>query len=550
MEAPKDAWAAAWPSALLAGLGQVLARKIALGFVLVAIELAGWGLFFSAFIAREVSLVAAPVALAAILAVRGVSAGLFGRPVVGRGLALAAAVLIGSAYGLLLASRLVLLEFYKIPSSGMEPTLMGSTWEGHARENCPFEGYHTSPDGDRVLTTRVIAGVERFDLLVFHFPLNQSKVYVQRAVGMPGEELMIHGGDLYARPRGEARFRICRKPQATQDSIWIDPTGRKGFLANREEFDRGWESESRGSFQVSERVLSIESPGGRFGYSQGFEAGDLRIAFDFELGGPGEAFAEVANGRGRFEARLGKESELRYEAAGGDRTAVPLKDAPIEPGRRHRLELAVYDGTAVVRLDGSIRGQLSFIEFLEDASRSASPRTHEGRPALAFGARGAALRVRDLAVGRDIHYQGRDEREHGLKEDEPVAVPDGHYVMFGDNVANSHDSRAWTLRTFVLKDGRRVRCEAQEVRYDRGRIDSIMAKHGLSREPEIFVENDEEGRPWAIYETDPGALPAGAPVGILDREEPTQPFRFVERRFIRGRVQKVWWPHDRMGPVR
>ena len=48
---------------------------------------------------------------------------------------------------------------------------------------------------------------ERWDVVVFHYPEEPEQNYIKRLVGLPGEELMIRGGDLYARPLGDRRAR-------------------------------------------------------------------------------------------------------------------------------------------------------------------------------------------------------------------------------------------------------------------------------------------------------------------------------------------------------
>ena len=53
----------------------------------------------------------------------------------------------------------------------------------------------------------------RWDVVVFHYPEAPEQNYIKRLVGLPGEDLQIHGGDLFARPIGsDDPFRILRKP--------------------------------------------------------------------------------------------------------------------------------------------------------------------------------------------------------------------------------------------------------------------------------------------------------------------------------------------------
>lgn len=39
--------------------------------------------------------------------------------------------------------------------------------------------------------------IRRFDIIVFHYPLDPSKSYIKRVVGLPGEWIAIRGGKVY-----------------------------------------------------------------------------------------------------------------------------------------------------------------------------------------------------------------------------------------------------------------------------------------------------------------------------------------------------------------
>jgi signal peptidase I len=437
-------------------------------------------------------------------------------------------LLLSKSYPLGKLLQLTAAEVFRIPASSMEPTLMGEHSLSHS--SCEFAGYHSPPAPDRILAAKVpywFLPLRRFDVVVFEFPLNRSSSFVKRVAGMPGEEFLIHRGDLYARPKGESRFRICRKPEEVQEAIWIDPDAGDSALGSA--FERRWKSQ--GEFARSEGELSAKAPGARFVREDpDCETEDLRILFEVGIEGAGEVFAEA----GPYELSLGAQGG-RLRRRGGGETAIA--DSRIAPGRWTWIELAVWDGLAVARLDGREVGRLVPVEFREDAP------PESGRAAVAFGARGSAFRVRGLRVGRDIHY-----RVKGFTESAPVAIPEDSYFLMGDNVSSSHDSRSWRLGEFVLKDGRTVRCEDQEVGRPAGEQE-FAERHGLAEAPDLFIGADEEGRSWGLYREDPGNLPAGAPVGVIAKEE-HRPFPFVERRFIKARVQKVWWPLARARPVR
>ena len=135
--------------------------------------------------------------------------------------ALAAAIILA------LFLKVYILEAYKIPSGSMQPTLFGSA----------------DPEiFDRILVNKFTPKYrdpERFEVVVFKYPLNRAQNFVKRVVGMPGEQLRILNAIC-----GRARTRVlpgassagpppCRRPTG---SAWIAssptrPAGRSSTVA-------------------------------------------------------------------------------------------------------------------------------------------------------------------------------------------------------------------------------------------------------------------------------------------------------------------------------
>jgi len=469
------------------------------------------------------------------------------------------------AFIMALVIRCFCIEVFKIPSSSMEPTLLGDVSQSHRRENCPFRDYHVplnsdSASGDRIMVTKyyyAVSPVERFDVVVFKFPLNQAKNFIKRVVGLPDEDLRIYHGNLYVRHKGEQKFKIARRSLRTQDSIWIDPAKEtNGYLNKFEDFRRFWDAgpvagESKHAESlVTEGELSTQEKDGersiQFSYrpkaiddsgSPPKDVDDVRIAFECEVTGPkGQVFAEVVNAYGRFEVRLDTdgESQLRYHKPGSEKgqpTEIhPLKDVQLTQDRRLKLELSIFDGVAYARVNDGERARITFIETREDLVENESPDRR-----ITFGAKGLTFKVRNLVLGRDIYYKGRHDRDQALREDEVVSIPSHSYMMMGDNVANSHDSRAWLKRTFHLKDGRTIVCEEQQVirSYSSDFLMTLKDKYNLSRTPDIGIDGDEHGNEVALFESD------------IEKQDPPEPFRFVDEKFIVGKALWIWWPNGR-----
>jgi signal peptidase I len=466
------------------------------------------------------------------------------------------------AFIMALVIRCFCIEVFKIPSGSMEPTLMGDL---EAQHTCAFRKEHVAPGGDRIMVTKYyyfLSKVERFDVVVFKFPLNQARNFIKRVVGMPREEVLIHAGDIFVRPKGEAKFRIARKTLRTQDSLWInpiDPQESAGMLSDPALFEKHWqatpvEGTSHASYEVKGgQVSTMESRGAkgvRFLLEKIVDDGsyekvsDLRIAFEGELAGPGgEIFAEISGHHGRFELRLSSSgvSSLNFHAPGSERgqptETRPLRHAKIQPDRTTRVDLSVFDGRAYARVDGSLEAEITFIDERDQAIRNPS-----ADHAVAFGSRGAPFRARAVTVGRDVHYRGKLDR--GLREDEALELGDDEYVMMGDNVNSSHDSRGWTRHVYPVKGREPVVCEGQEIAGS-DFLDKMKEKHGLPRTPDIGVKADIFGNEWALYREDPGPLPPAAPALVLDGEETSAPFHKVQGKFIVGKGFWVWWPMGR-----
>ena len=100
------------------------------------------------------------------------------------------------------------LEAYQIPTGSMQPTLMG--WDDPAGGSVK----------DRVLVDKFsyhYRDPERWEIAVFKYPLDRSKTFIKRIVGMPGEVLEIRGGDLFHGKPGED-LEILRRPRPVQDA--------------------------------------------------------------------------------------------------------------------------------------------------------------------------------------------------------------------------------------------------------------------------------------------------------------------------------------------
>jgi len=99
-------------------------------------------------------------------------------------------------------------EAFAIPTSSMQPTLMGSEEAGVYDRLLVDKSYY-----DR-------AEPERGHVAVFRYPLQKNQNYVKRIWGLPGETLTIGGGNVYlCEPDGTIR-ETARLADALHEELW------------------------------------------------------------------------------------------------------------------------------------------------------------------------------------------------------------------------------------------------------------------------------------------------------------------------------------------
>lgn len=446
------------------------------------------------------------------------------------------------AFVMALVIRCFCIEVFKIPSGSMEPTLLGDVNSEH--KGCEFEKYHVhSPSGDRIMVTKyyyLFEDIARFDVVVFKFPLEKNRNFIKRVVGLPNEEFVVWKGNLYARPLDDPdpRPKIQRKPVASQMSIWIDPN-REGnpYLADRDIFLKSWIATPKPpSLEVSAGALRTLSTETRYRYigqlkskvSSGtsIPVGDVMVAFDVVPDAGTRVVARIENELGPFEFSLGADG-----ATIAHRAAVhAIPDAKIQPGKSARVMFMVYDGQAVLAIDDRpFPPYVALTYFTESIP--------EPRAILEFGATGPAT-FRNLRIGRDIHYTAESPDRDGNTDDnigegKPIKTGPDDYIMMGDNVGNSHDSRKWKKITVRLKDGRSFEFESQAEKTDRESKEEFAKRMGMKEPPDNYIKADVRGIDWFFQDDE-----------LLERSKP-EPAPFVKRPFIIGKAFWVWWPAGR-----
>lgn len=367
---------------------------------------------------------------------------------------------------------------------------------------------YPSFNGDRILVDKFaydFSEPERWDVVVFKYPEDAKTNYIKRLVGLPGETVVITGGDIWT-ARGDAPAAIARKPpermlamlQCVSDSDHVSPelvkSGWPTAWADWSATDSGgchWTTNDSG------RSFSAECSGDS---SATLRYRHLVPAFDdwrtIRTGGrPTAPSPSLVNDFQPYNAQptrlhavgdLAVECVLESRSTSG-RVALDL----VETGERHRVEIDLADGRASLAVPGSaapataatpVRGRGSWqIQFANvddelslfiDGRRIAfnaptawlrplptEPPALETKPTTPGSATpsdlapagititAADVRVSSLRLLRDLFYIAAVDVEGNGRviEDDSLEFPlaAGQYLMLGDNSAASKDSRLW-----------------------------------------------------------------------------------------------------------
>lgn len=169
-------------------------------------------------------------------------------------------------------------EAFVIPTGSMAPTLQGRHMDvacnqcgyqfrvGASSENadsdeqalvvsgiCPVcrnkmtfdrrDPNQNSFTGDRILVSKFSYDLyepERWDVIVFKYPGNAKQNYIKRLVGLPGETVRIHHGDIFVRRGQDEQFRIARKSPDKLRAM-LQPVDDTDYRAQAL-IDAGWPS--------------------------------------------------------------------------------------------------------------------------------------------------------------------------------------------------------------------------------------------------------------------------------------------------------------------
>lgn len=173
---------------------------------------------------------------------------------------------------------------------------------------------------------------------------------------------------------------------------------------------------------------------------------DLRIVADVTLEREETAIALAVREDSRFVQAVAHgdgliEIQVNGEPSRAERRAV----SGIRPGRKHRIEFYVVDGTARVFVDGAADAVLDAPVWND---RKTMPRNAPRASGATIVASGGETRIEGLRIDRDVFYYSGREHEGGesfarMNAQGEVFVDEDAFFPMGDHCPSSYDARSW-----------------------------------------------------------------------------------------------------------
>lgn len=404
-------------------------------------------------------------------------------------------------------------EAFIVPTGSMAPTLIGH----HRQVTCPhcqavfsvgFDasgGLDPAPyclncgrtdlspgvshpyGGDRLLVQKFLFDLRaprRWEVAVFQTPTDPRQSYVKRVVGLPGESILIHDGDLFIDDK------IARKTLAEQRALrilvfdqdhpsneadqfprWVSRRGPQG-----RQLETGWQRDGATLRHASKPGLDDEEDWLYYRHWDRARQDYGPVRDDCPYNGS-DCPAENRISDLMLEARVAVQPDVRALivriTSGGDvfRVTIPVdgrgpcvvrRNGQELPTSGHRgflststadkplwqsLEASVFDRRLMVAIDG---------QFLFDPIDFDDPQGHwDSRSSpIGIGIIGGGAALTDLKIYRDVYYTNRltsvPTRPFAVDQAYPLG-PDEYFVL-GDNSPLSNDSRFWPGSPVVRRE--------------------------------------------------------------------------------------------------
>ena len=333
------------------------------------------------------------------------------------------------AFILAMVIRHYILEVFKIPTKSMQPTLLGDPWTG-----------------DKILVNKFaydFRDPQRWDVIVFKFPLDTSKNYIKRLLGLPGETVLVRDGDVFV--NGE----IARKPWRVQQALW-----RRRIESSRAEF---WQPGAASPWRLEDNEFTVQCPDAEAPHFVTYQrdvlayedipyainSTDLMMQFLLvpqRAAGTVYVVIEIETPIGSVADRW----EVRLPLNGSAPSAEVLRNGELqkrgEPallreGRPTLVQVCHVDRTLLVRVGDR---EVARHEYRPNEETNKWPGLTRARVSL--GCQGGEATFRRPAIFVDVYYTNHPNR-YAVQSGYTLGSDD--FLVLGDNSANSRDSRDW-----------------------------------------------------------------------------------------------------------
>ena len=448
-----------------------------------------------------------------------------------------------------LVLKYFIVEAYRIPTGSMQPTLMGNAKTGVF---------------DRILVdkfTPVLRDPVRFETWVFRYPLDGSKNFVKRVVGIGPEEFRVHNGDLWRRDLGytdaadilNKGWKVLRRPRRVQEETWLalirEDAGDPLFFSSEDHSVVASRSvDHKGDFRMrygSSRAsvmdryndgypdaLKNQIQGGGRG-SGSHPVGDLRVSGEVTPGADCEWIkVQIQEGNMSYELTIpgpaapeGAKPTVSAEDTRPSYTDFPFSSSiegdalRLQAGNSYTFGAQNLDDLLELEIDGLVLCSLE----IPTASNQSSGLHVENKGAASFD---------ELMVYRDIFYTPGDV--------ETWTIPEGHFFMMGDNTLDSSDSRMWKKYRLnrLAEDGEVKLVEGNA----RSNGHSGQSDFDSDMNPYISSMSTPDLRPITWFRDTYGELHPFEADEIENAAPLTVPAPFVPRDKMLGRAVSVFWP--------
>ena len=315
--------------------------------------------------------------------------------------------------------------------------------------------------GDRVFLARIpgvdgVDSLKRWDLMVFRHPERSRELVIKRIVGLPGEQIRIQDGDVFA--NGRIVQKSLRQFLAMSVPVETPCCPSPGGWAPMRETSR-WIAEGS-------RVLRLVQAAGHaslgtdwiaFGidcgntpripdllhYNLGIprrietinEVPDFGVNWTIsETSNTGMFLVQLNSRHDRFELQVDwtfREIRLLHSGNVVDRMAIGGESQP-----PLRMVLAVCDHQVFFSLNGRILFKHRYVPLHESGIRP--------RFAVGFGGESLTCLLRDVRVFRDLFYTSPPFTQTAWGFGSPTFLSPDSYYCLGDNGIVSEDSRSWS----------------------------------------------------------------------------------------------------------